>query len=90
MGRDAPRPDASWRSRRAAKGKGGAIWRRDRSHAQRPVLGASMARTYPLPAASTVAPNRTSVARVIHRGSRAYARRVQGFYGFKDSGFLGL
>ncbi len=34
MGRDAPRPDASWRLRRAAEGKGGAFWRRDRSRAQ--------------------------------------------------------
>ena len=34
MGRDALRPDAFRRLRRAAEGKGGAAWRRDRSHAQ--------------------------------------------------------
>ncbi len=34
MGQDAPRPDASRRLRRAAEGKGGAAWRRDRSRAQ--------------------------------------------------------
>ncbi len=67
IGRDAPRPDASWRLRRAAEGKGGASWRRDRSRAQ-PRAGplgpsmASTARTHPLPAASTVAPTR-----VVHR-----------------------
>ena len=33
-GRDAFRPDAFRRLRRAAEGKGGAAWRRDRSHAQ--------------------------------------------------------
>jgi len=60
MGRDAPRPDATRRLRRAAKGKGGAVWRRDRSRAQ-PRAGplgpsmASTARTHPLPVASTVA-----------------------------------
>jgi len=34
MRRDALRPDVSWRSRRAAEGKGGAAWRRDRTRAQ--------------------------------------------------------
>ena len=34
MGQDAPRPDASRRLRRAAEGKGGAAWRRDRTRAQ--------------------------------------------------------
>jgi len=34
MGRDAPRPDATRRLRRAAEGKGAAAWRRDRSRAQ--------------------------------------------------------
>ena len=34
VGRDAPRPDPSGAPRRAAEGKGGAAWRRDRSHAQ--------------------------------------------------------
>ena len=59
--RDAFRPDALRRLRRAAEDKGGAAWRRDRSHAQ-PRAGplgpsmASMARTHPLPVASTAAP----------------------------------
>ncbi len=67
MGRDAPRPDATQQPRRAAEGKGGATWRRDRSRAQ-PRTGplgpsmASTARTHPLPAASTVAPTL-----VVHR-----------------------
>jgi len=39
MGRDALRPDAFRRLRRAAEGKGGAAWRRDRSHADPPLGG---------------------------------------------------
>jgi len=35
--RDALCPDPSRAPRRAAEGKGGAAWRRDRSHAQRPL-----------------------------------------------------
>jgi len=34
MVRDVPRPDASRRLRRAAEGKGGAVWRQDRTRAQ--------------------------------------------------------
>ena len=59
--RDTLRPDTSTQRRRTAEGKGGAVWRRDRSRAQ-PRAGplgpsmASTARTHPLPVASTVAP----------------------------------
>ncbi len=55
--RDAPRPDPSGAPRRAAEGKGGAAWRRDRSHAQRPASGASIASMA-----------RTPLARSKHRG----------------------
>ncbi len=73
MGRDALRPDATWRLRRAAEGKGGAAWRRDRTRAQPRTgpLGPSMAstgRTHPLPAASTVAPLLREAGKVIHSG----------------------
>jgi len=53
-----------------------------RAATRRPGFGPSMAstgRTHPLPAASTVASSQTPAARVIHRGSRAYARRILGF-----------
>jgi len=39
MARGVPRPDASRRLRRAAEGKGGAAWHRDRTHAQPPLGG---------------------------------------------------
>jgi hypothetical protein len=68
MGRDAPRPDATRRLRRAAEGKGGAAWRRDRSRAQ-PRAATGFGREHgehgedpPLPAASTVAPLRQGQA----------------------------
>ncbi len=73
MGRDTSRPDASRRLRRAAEGKGGAAWRRDRSRTQprtgpfRPSM-ASTVRTHPLPAVSTVALPAPGTGGVIHSG----------------------
>jgi len=99
--RDAPRPDPFRAPRRAAEGKGGAAWRRDRSHAQ-PRTGpfgpsmASMARTHPLPVASTGALSGVlqcesqipSYSQVNPSRVPVYARGFIGFYGFKDSAFL--
>lgn len=55
---------------RAAEGKGGAAWRRDRSRAQPRTgpFGPSMARTHPLPAVSTVALPAPGTGGVIHSG----------------------
>ncbi len=83
--RDALRPDTLPTARRAAEGKGAAAWGAGtgpaRSHAQRPLGGASMAstgRTHPLPAASTGALPRAC--------ARAYVRALRFLLGFKCSG----
>ncbi len=90
MGRDTFRPDATCRLRRAAEGKGGAAWRRDRSHADS-LLGGEYGEhgeDPPLARSEHRGIPTAWAAEVIHRGSHARVR--EGFKDSKDSRIQGF